>query len=444
MKQQQESMLLTFKILTASVILVLSGSSFAAQLSIEEAAQIRANSLVINGEDDNLRLPAGGCVTPCLHSTMAGANTSGAPSQQFTNSGIESDFFLTDEFSLPSVDPAFRGWLVDSIDFLGYYTAVSAGLADPASVHSGVNMTLVPDNTGAPEDGGASIRPQDNVFVDRNGLPANIVNQAINDLGDGDYSVSFPTAVFLEPGDTYWVSVQSIGPFDDGVNPGSQWFWNQSADGEGSQGYFLEDDLGIGPVTTCNAAWDNMQNCSFTFAPGSTVGSGHAQYPNLSFQVNGQALMVGGVATVTGGGSALSVSEAGTTDSFDFVLTAPPLAGATVSVSVASSDTTEALASPASLVFDDSNWNVPQTVTVQGQFDTLADGDVNFQIFLGPAVVSGSADAQYDGLTFAPIDGVNLNVVNALLLPVPAMTPYGLLLLMALVGLITWRKYTRV
>lgn len=69
----------------------------------------------------------------------------------------------------------------------------------------------------------------------------------------------------------------------------------------------------------------------------------------------------------------LTVSEDGTTDTLTAVLTAPPRVQVTLTVSAG--DASEALTSPAELVFDSENWNVPQTVTITGVDDALQDGD---------------------------------------------------------------------
>ena len=71
--------------------------------------------------------------------------------------------------------------------------------------------------------------------------------------------------------------------------------------------------------------------------------------------------------------SGLTTTEAGGTATFTVVLTAQPTADVTIGLS--SSDTTEGTVSPASLTFTGANWNTPQTVTVTGVDDLLADGD---------------------------------------------------------------------
>ncbi len=82
------------------------------------------------------------------------------------------------------------------------------------------------------------------------------------------------------------------------------------------------------------------------------------------------APMTGGI-TVTPAVGALT-TEAGGTATFSVVLATAPTADVTITVS--SSDTSEATVSTALLTFTSANWNTAQTVTVTGVDDALADG----------------------------------------------------------------------
>ncbi|NOY90836.1 MAG: hypothetical protein GXP55_06450 [Deltaproteobacteria bacterium] len=88
----------------------------------------------------------------------------------------------------------------------------------------------------------------------------------------------------------------------------------------------------------------------------------------------------------------LSVTEAGGTDTFTIVLTSQPTADVTIGLS--SADSTEGSVSPASVTFTSANWNGPQTVTVTGVDDALADGDQTFTVTTAAA---SSSDANYSG-----------------------------------------------
>lgn len=89
--------------------------------------------------------------------------------------------------------------------------------------------------------------------------------------------------------------------------------------------------------------------------------------------------------------SGLVTTEAGGTATFTLVLTRQPTAN--VTVGLASSDASEGTVSPATVTFTPANWAAPQTATVTGVDDALADGNAAYQIITAPAV---SADARFD------------------------------------------------
>ncbi|MCT7956395.1 DUF4347 domain-containing protein [Laspinema palackyanum] len=73
-----------------------------------------------------------------------------------------------------------------------------------------------------------------------------------------------------------------------------------------------------------------------------------------------------------------NTSEAGDSASFDVVLDTQPTAD--VTVNLVSGNTGEGIVSVPSLTFTPSNWNVPQTVTVTGVDDAVADGNITYTI----------------------------------------------------------------
>ncbi|MEO8216430.1 MAG: Calx-beta domain-containing protein [Acidobacteriota bacterium] len=100
--------------------------------------------------------------------------------------------------------------------------------------------------------------------------------------------------------------------------------------------------------------------------------------------------------------SGLVTSEAGITATFTVRLSSTPSADVTIALS--SSDTTEGTVSPASITFTPANWNQPQTVTVTGVDDTMADGNINYSVITAPA---SSADANFNG-----VNGSDVSVIN--------------------------------
>ncbi|CAN7322003.1 hypothetical protein [Rhizobacter sp. LjRoot28] len=79
---------------------------------------------------------------------------------------------------------------------------------------------------------------------------------------------------------------------------------------------------------------------------------------------------------------------------------------ASVRVPVASTVPGEGVATPATLTFTASNWNVDQTVTVDGQTDCLSDGSKAYQVLVGK---SASLDPAYMSRSGTPVDLVNLD-----------------------------------
>ena len=97
----------------------------------------------------------------------------------------------------------------------------------------------------------------------------------------------------------------------------------------------------------------------------------------------------------------LVTTEASGTASFTVMLESEPVADVTISLS--SSETTEGTVSPTSLTFAPTAWNTPQTVTVTGVDDDVADGDLTYTI----VTAAVSTDPVYDGLDPADVSVTN-------------------------------------
>lgn len=103
------------------------------------------------------------------------------------------------------------------------------------------------------------------------------------------------------------------------------------------------------------------------------------------------------------------VHETGTTDTFEVVLDSPPFSS--VTLKVASSDTTEFDVSPKLLTFTRDNWSSPQSVTVTGHADDeFADGNqtTNAEV----SVDANSVDSSYEGTAPADVAVVNQSHSN--------------------------------
>jgi predicted extracellular nuclease len=105
---------------------------------------------------------------------------------------------------------------------------------------------------------------------------------------------------------------------------------------------------------------------------------------------------VPGVAITESGGST-DVSEAGTTDSFDVVLTTRPTADVTVTLTPDAETTLDQTV----LTFTPADWDVPQTVTVSAVADAVDEApDLHVSTI---TVAVTSTDTDYDGLAVADL-----------------------------------------
>jgi hypothetical protein len=100
-----------------------------------------------------------------------------------------------------------------------------------------------------------------------------------------------------------------------------------------------------------------------------------------------------------------NTNESGLTQSFTVVLNSAPTAN--VIIPISSSNTAEGTVSSTSLTFTTANYNIPQTVTVTGVNDSIADGNINYNIVTGNTT---SGDASYHGLNPADLTLTNIDV----------------------------------
>jgi hypothetical protein len=103
----------------------------------------------------------------------------------------------------------------------------------------------------------------------------------------------------------------------------------------------------------------------------------------------------------TGG---LQTTEGGGTASFTIVLTSQP--SADVTIGLTTSDSTEGIVLASSVLFTPGNWSTAQTVTVQGQDDVEADGNIAYTIATAPA---SSSDPLYNTRNAPDVGVTNLD-----------------------------------
>ncbi len=169
------------------------------------------------------------------------------------------------------------------------------------------------------------------------------------------------------------------------------------------------DEGTVSPATlTFTAAnWDTPQNVTVTGVDDAAV-DGSINYEisvtTVSSDTNYDALSITPIAmsnadddvaglTVSTPTNSATTTESGGFSTFTVALNTLPSDDVTITVS--STDTTEGSVSPATLTFTQSNWNVPQNITVTGVDDDLIDGTVAYSVSLVPS----STDTDYDTLS---------------------------------------------
>ncbi|WP_417731449.1 Calx-beta domain-containing protein [Rosistilla oblonga] len=127
------------------------------------------------------------------------------------------------------------------------------------------------------------------------------------------------------------------------------------------------------------------------------------QIPTSEVTVVGASIEIASNVIVTPT-TGLQTSEAGGSSSFTVRLGEQPTGS--VSFNLSSSDTTEGTIDKSSLSFTSTNWNTPQTVTVTGVNDSIADGNVPFQIITSAIT---STDSKFNGVNPSDISVTNLD-----------------------------------
>jgi hypothetical protein len=113
----------------------------------------------------------------------------------------------------------------------------------------------------------------------------------------------------------------------------------------------------------------------------------------------------------------LITTKTGGTATFTVVLGCEPVDSitglpCTVTIPVASSNTSEGTVSTSSLTFNSSNYNIPQTVTITGVNDGNAEGNVPYSINLGPCATADSlgitiTTSDYSAMTVSSVSVTN-------------------------------------
>ena len=99
------------------------------------------------------------------------------------------------------------------------------------------------------------------------------------------------------------------------------------------------------------------------------------------------------------------VTDLGATDTFSIVLGRQP--SSNVVLDIINPDTSEVVASQTSLTFTPTTWDIPQTVTLTGQFDGLPDGDQSVQLTI--SVDDANSDVSFINFVdlFVPVTAID-------------------------------------
>jgi len=154
-----------------------------------------------------------------------------------------------------------------------------------------------------------------------------------------------------------------------------------------------------------DAVVDGNINYQITF----TVSSGDSNYAGMSVAALNVVNQDNEVADiVVNPESNLQTSESGASVSVNVSLTAPPPPGVTVNVNASSQNSNEGVVNaPATISFSNADWNIPQTITITGQDDTIVDGDVVYSVAWS---ISATAPANpYNSATHAALQITNLD-----------------------------------
>jgi hypothetical protein len=165
---------------------------------------------------------------------------------------------------------------------------------------------------------------------------------------------------------------------------------------------FTPQNWSVPQMVIVTGADDSVADGTITFAITFTAASADLAYNGLTVpDLEVMNLDNDSASVYVKARNQLTVSESGQSATFRVRLTVVPTA--TVTCTVASSDTTEGTVSPTTLTFTPQSYGF-QTVTVTGVDDQVADGDIVFFVVLAPCT---STDLAYQGSNPRDVAAVN-------------------------------------
>ncbi|MEZ6122842.1 MAG: S8 family serine peptidase [Planctomycetaceae bacterium] len=161
----------------------------------------------------------------------------------------------------------------------------------------------------------------------------------------------------------------------------------------------VEDNAGSYPnwVFTTARNWDESSVGDWTLTVTDQKTGDTGTLNSFELRIYGTSLLTPVVVESAG---STSVEDFGQTDTFDVSLPFQP--SSDVVLNVVSQDTTEVTVSNSQLIFTAANWNQPQTVTVTGVTDFLADGDQQTDVVI--SVAAAASDPAFGGFVDAVVN----------------------------------------
>ena len=303
---------------------------------------------------------------------------------------------------------------------------VTASALDEATVDV-ASLTFTPSNWNAPQT--VTVTGVDDSLLD--GAQASTVTLSVDDgASDNDFDplADIVVSVSTVDDDTAGIAITESSGSSDVSESGSTDTFDVVLNASPATDVvltILSADTGEATVdkaslTFTPANWDTAQTVTITGADDVAVDGeqttlitvsvdtslsddDYDSVPNQSVSVATADNDTAGFSVTESGGETV-VSESGSTDTLDVVLTAQPLGDVVFTIS-ASGD--EASLSASSLTFNATNWNVVQTVTVTGLDDVTVDGDQSTTVTI--AVDPANSDDAFDALASQSVSATTVD-----------------------------------
>ena len=174
-----------------------------------------------------------------------------------------------------------------------------------------------------------------------------------------------------------------------------------------------EGTVSVGTLSFTTSNWNTAQTVTVTgvddfiddgdidYSVGVSITSGDIKYTSSLNRTILAKNIDNDVAGVNVSPTTIGTTEAGGNASFNLVLASQPTASVTISFT--GIDATEGSINKTNVIFTTTNWNTPQSVTVTGLDDVIADGNIIYTII----TTATSSYSLYNGITVADVTVTN-------------------------------------